>query len=173
MATVYCSSCGAPYADIRGKCPNCGTVEPEALTNTLAPAGDAGDEEAVQLARRFGREEASASERECPKCAETIKAKAKVCRFCGYNLRAHDDRLVDDGDDDDDDGEDDRPARRGKKRRPSERIPRRALSPMSCPCGGFRVTRTPIWAIVCCVIFFPLGLVLLFVKETKCVRCGM
>lgn len=23
---------------------------------------------------------------ECPRCAETIKAKAKVCRFCGYEL---------------------------------------------------------------------------------------
>jgi hypothetical protein len=25
-------------------------------------------------------------ERECPRCAETIKARAKVCRFCGHDL---------------------------------------------------------------------------------------
>lgn len=30
--------------------------------------------------------EAEAEEKECPECAERVKARARVCRFCGYNF---------------------------------------------------------------------------------------
>jgi len=27
-------------------------------------------------------------EKECPMCAETVKARAKICRFCGHKFEA-------------------------------------------------------------------------------------
>ncbi|MBI3726655.1 hypothetical protein HY251_22240 [bacterium] len=165
MPTVYCSSCGAPYSASRGKCPNCDTVEPEVgseLTNTLAPPADTGEPDDAALVKRFGREEGAAMERDCPQCAERIKVKAKKCRFCGYDL------ALEDGDEDDD-----RSRGRGLKRGSSGRhAARRRSDPNACPCGGVRVERVPVWAIVCLILFFPLGLVFLLVKERRCVRCG-
>lgn len=37
---------------------------------------------------RQSRESVAAGEKECPRCAETIKARALVCRFCGAELTA-------------------------------------------------------------------------------------
>jgi hypothetical protein len=45
-------------------------------------------EQAARIAEatRDGREILGADTRACPYCAETIKAKAKVCRFCGRDV---------------------------------------------------------------------------------------
>ena len=37
-------------------------------------------------AERFVQPEAAADTKACPECAETVKAAAKVCRFCGYRF---------------------------------------------------------------------------------------
>lgn len=45
------------------------------------------DEQAAKLARAIaGAQKDEGDTRECPYCAETIKAKAKICRFCGKAL---------------------------------------------------------------------------------------
>ncbi len=38
----------------------------------------------LETGYREGMKEAD--EKECPKCAETVKYKAKICRFCGHEF---------------------------------------------------------------------------------------
>src|SRR3954468_5885520 len=40
------------------------------------------------LAERAGPESSNGPTRDCPFCAETIKAAAKICRYCGRDLQA-------------------------------------------------------------------------------------
>jgi hypothetical protein len=106
-----------------------------------------------------------------------------------------------DDEDDEDEDEDDRPRRRrkssssgrvgrrksssgrrksssGRRKSSSGRIrapSRRGGVPgfMSCPsCGGRMQKKIPVWAIVCAILFCPLGLLFLLVKHNKCTRCG-
>lgn len=43
----------------------------------------------VEGAQEEGPPEAdSAAEKQCPDCAEIVKAEARVCRFCGYRFAA-------------------------------------------------------------------------------------
>lgn len=44
------------------------------------------EEKAVREQAQVKEAEALADSRVCPKCAETVKRAAKVCRFCGYEL---------------------------------------------------------------------------------------
>ena len=53
----------------------------EAMQRTLAPAAAPA---AVPPARMITEPDTKA----CPDCAETIKAAARVCRFCGYRFEA-------------------------------------------------------------------------------------
>jgi TM2 domain-containing membrane protein YozV len=89
---------------------------------------------------RDGAKRPSPDERECPRCAETIKAKAKMCRFCQLDLTevdaaAEGRELLDElgiGDDDDDDDAGDlswkthkRKQKRSKNRKKDSKSPSR------------------------------------------------
>lgn len=45
---------------------------------------------AQQERERKARLYEAASTKSCPRCAESIKFEAKVCRFCGYEYPGHD-----------------------------------------------------------------------------------
>lgn len=99
----------------------------------------------------------------CPRCAETIKIAAKMCRFCNLDLA--------------------RPAETQSFKRSTgsrgrvevEHEPRRGRREVGygqCRCGAWTDEVVPGWAIAMAILFFPLGLLFLIVKEKRCPRCS-
>lgn len=63
----------APGSEVRPKCPYCGVVNPTGRTICYSP--------------KCGKPLlVPADTKTCPRCAEMVKAAAKVCRFCGYEF---------------------------------------------------------------------------------------
>lgn len=103
---AWCSSCGKAFQAKSRKqreCPGCSMgPEPDEssgdleavspivdapLMNSLAPGVDpAGPPPSVIIDFPGTPGSLAADERECPRCAETIKAKALACRFCGLDF---------------------------------------------------------------------------------------
>src|SRR5258708_29252 len=93
MATkpVWCRECNKPYQAHRrdDPCPHCANVQATCRDASQGAAPSApvdqpvsrGLEEAPALAAQYGAEE-----RDCPRCAERVKIKARACRFCGHEL---------------------------------------------------------------------------------------
>jgi len=48
------------------------------------------------------------------------------------------------------------------------------LSRVCLACGfqGYMQKKSPTWVIICAILFFPIGLFLLFIKNYKCPQCG-
>lgn len=107
MAVFGCDSCGRIYeGEDERPCPACGRARgapadvleaPSELgrgVDGLAAGAGSGplahslapDEEHGEVAAPAVTIASSGETRECPACAETIKARAKVCRFCGLDL---------------------------------------------------------------------------------------
>lgn len=101
---MRCQACGGEL--VAGRCPRCARIDavlpaaeeppppvvipgpPSALSNTLSETR-AHDEQLARFAAPPRRIEdlpvaRDLEETECPRCAEKIKARAKVCRFCGH-----------------------------------------------------------------------------------------
>jgi ribosomal protein L37AE/L43A len=78
--TFVCESCGQSIvvdeaaAGLQAQCPKCAA----SITVPSRPS--------VDVKPSSPPASASAPEKQCPFCAETIKREARVCRFCGYNL---------------------------------------------------------------------------------------
>lgn len=214
MLSVSCKDCGKVYeAESRSvHCPRCAAIDmlvpssdrhetpvvgvphvvrPRAtetppavvisspLTNTLHETRGAPE---AGLARYAA--ESDAGTIECPRCAERIQARAKMCRFCQLDLvtpwrsaptsptqppRREESPAPE---------PESRRGRRWWRRHQSDRV-RSAPAGVTglpfglvCHCGAFMSEVTPGWAIAMAILFFPLGLVFLYVsKERRCPRC--
>src|SRR5262245_27281818 len=86
-----CRSCGRPFQS-RGGRENCASCESKsalvpARTRAAAAAEVVDSEDEAPLARAVVVTQTIAEDEvECPRCAETIKARAKVCRYCQHDL---------------------------------------------------------------------------------------
>jgi ribosomal protein L37AE/L43A len=86
-----CSDCGLTHSET--SCPRCAKIdaqlgpepEPSSLVNSLGSTEPPRSEAEVALLRFAAAEQTTRQpeEVECSRCAEKIKARAKVCRFCG------------------------------------------------------------------------------------------
>ena len=75
---VFCDVCRKPYQGSRkDPCPHCAD-ERQAVEERPAPA--------PLVPARVERADLALDERQCPECAEVIRAEARSCRFCGFDL---------------------------------------------------------------------------------------
>jgi Zn finger protein HypA/HybF involved in hydrogenase expression len=156
---VWCPKCKKPYRPKDGadRCPNCVKVgaKKKGKDDEIVDLVEAEPAARSRSGSRGGAE-TEVEEVECPECAEMVKATAKICRHCKADLT----------------GKGGRGGRGGSRGGRAEVARRRMGGGAECACGGYRVESIPIWAIVCAIVFFPLGLLFLLIKEKKCNLCG-
>ena len=74
---TFCEQCGVEILAIAAFCTNCGAHRtPTPAVHAIAPA----------VARSVPEPVDDGGMIECPQCAELIRERAKVCRFCDYDL---------------------------------------------------------------------------------------
>lgn len=98
-STVACEACGF-MREANATCPRCARIDLAMKAEIIQQSSKVmspEDEEVVRFAASSNAEDvarimeaSSLSDIDCPRCAERIKARAKMCRFCGLDLEEPD-----------------------------------------------------------------------------------